>query len=812
MDESVEFKLCCELLGHQEDVRAVCVGDIGVVTSSRDTTIKVWAEEGPTSYSLVHTLSGHSKYVGAVAYAEPKLLPDMANGAIISGCFDATVGVWDVVTATLVHSYRGHQYQVTAVALLPNGDIASASVDKSVRLWRQGRQVGELLGHEGPVLCLAVTEAGELLSGSGDHTIRRWQNKSCAQVYKGHTDTVRGVCVLPGVGFVSGSHDCSLRVWSLAGEVLTELHGHTAIIYSVAATHAGLIASGSEDNTVRLWSAGSGAALQVLAHPGCVWAVAFTAKGDLVTGCSDAVGRLWSSTAERQDANGAAALSKLLEDKAATAREAAAAAGSGSGGQAMEVDGGAGAGGGGAAAGLPAGLKVSEAFELAQPGAKEGETKIIREGDGSIAAYGWDANGCVWQKIGTVVDAPEPGSISAGGRRWYAGREWDHVFDVEMDSGMKLKLALDAGENPYIVADRFLEQHDLPGEFKEQVVKFIIDNTGGGKPGAAAVADLPITGGFCDPFTGGSSSSSERRPAAAAAPQFQARGFTDITEALRKKLLEFNTLLQEQPDVGPDALISDEEAAAGGLLDQLLGSMTGAVSTATSAGPSQESLGLIVRLLRWPAAQLFPVLDVVRCLVLHPAAAAHLAATAGSMSAPGIGNLSGAIAGAAISGVSPALQTSLRLLANCFKQQVLRDWVLQNREFLLDGFAGCYSAGSAGATKAVRLSMATVLLNYAVAAAEQPGSGSSEEAAMQLLSGLEELLGALPAQESDAALRTVLALGTMLIAGGAGMVTLAKDLGLVEQVGRFGAAAAAAGHGSNAKLVGAVQEVQQLLR
>lgn len=61
-----------------------------------------------------------------------------------------------------------------------------------------------------------------------------------------------------------------------------------------------------------------------------------------------------------------------------------------------------------------------------------------------------------------------PGSLSSG-RKWHLGREWDHVFDVEMDSGAKLKLALDAGENPYIVADRFLEQHDLPQEFKEQV-------------------------------------------------------------------------------------------------------------------------------------------------------------------------------------------------------------------------------------------------------------------------------------------------------------------------------------------------------
>jgi hypothetical protein len=43
------------------------VGDLGIVTSSRDTTIKIWAEDSPTSYSLVHTLvscscccSGHA--------------------------------------------------------------------------------------------------------------------------------------------------------------------------------------------------------------------------------------------------------------------------------------------------------------------------------------------------------------------------------------------------------------------------------------------------------------------------------------------------------------------------------------------------------------------------------------------------------------------------------------------------------------------------------------------------------------------------------------------------------------------------------
>jgi hypothetical protein len=70
---------------------------------------------------------------------------------------------------------------------------------------------------------------------------------------------------------------------------------------------------------------------------------------------------------------------------------------------------------------------------------------------------------------GAAAAAPAAAGSISGGRKWHLGREWDHVFDVEMDSGAKLKLALDARENPYIVADRFLEQHDLPAEFKEQV-------------------------------------------------------------------------------------------------------------------------------------------------------------------------------------------------------------------------------------------------------------------------------------------------------------------------------------------------------
>jgi hypothetical protein len=108
-------------------------------------------------------------------------------------------------------------------------------------------------------------------------------------------------------------------------------------------------------------------------------------------------------------AEAAAAYDKMLaERKAAAAASSTAAA---TGGDAAAAGGNGAEAAAVAAAGLPPGVKIAESYELAQPGQKDGETKIVREGDGSIAAYGWDAAQCVWEKIGTVVDAPEPGGL-----------------------------------------------------------------------------------------------------------------------------------------------------------------------------------------------------------------------------------------------------------------------------------------------------------------------------------------------------------------------------------------------------------------
>jgi hypothetical protein len=72
---------------------------------------------------------------------------------------------------------KGHTDAVRAVVFSPDSElIATASLDKTVRVWtKDGRQTGRI-AHTRPVYAVGFTDAGtELITGAADNTVRLWR-------------------------------------------------------------------------------------------------------------------------------------------------------------------------------------------------------------------------------------------------------------------------------------------------------------------------------------------------------------------------------------------------------------------------------------------------------------------------------------------------------------------------------------------------------------------------------------------------------------------------------------------------------------
>jgi hypothetical protein len=77
-------------------------------------------------------------------------------------------------------------------------------------------------------------------------------------------------------------------------------------------------------------------------------------------------------------------------------------------------------------------------------------------------------------------------------------QEYDYLFDVDLGADRpQLKLGYNKGEDPWVAAQRFIHEEELPQEFIDQIANFIISQT-------KEVAHLYPTAAAQDPFTGGS--------------------------------------------------------------------------------------------------------------------------------------------------------------------------------------------------------------------------------------------------------------------------------------------------------------------
>uniref|UniRef100_A0A8K9WZG3 Phospholipase A-2-activating protein n=1 Tax=Oncorhynchus mykiss TaxID=8022 RepID=A0A8K9WZG3_ONCMY len=694
------YKLSCSIPGHEMDVRGLSAAffpDGAFVSVSRDRTGRVWVPNSSPDrgFTEMHCMTGHQNFVSCVCIIAPS--DTYPRGLIATGGNDHNICVFTLDQPQPLFTLKGHKNTVCTLSSGKFGTLLSGSWDTTAKVWLNEKCMMTLQGHTAAVWAVVILpEQGLMLSGSADKTIKLWKAGHCEKTFTGHEDCVRGLAVVSDLEFFSCSNDTSIRRWLVTGECVQVYYSHTNYIYSLAVFPNGQdFVSTGEDRTLRIWKQGE--CQQTIRLPAqSVWCCCILPNGDIAVGASDGLIRVFTEVEDRmaspQDL-------QAFEDELSK----------------TTID---------PKTGDLGDIKMEDLpgrDHLDEPGNREGQTRLIKEGQ-KVEAYQWSVADSRWMKIGDVVG----GSNQQTSKKVnYEGKEYDFVFTIDInEGGPSMKLPYNVTDDPWLTAHNFLQKNELSPMFLDQVANFIIENTKGHTLGAAppSAAD-PFTGtgryipgsgtptgapvGAADPFTGGGAYSS------AASRQTSTNIYFPKTDG-----------------------VTFEQANATQIMDIV-----------------------------------FPVLDILRLAVRHPQVNESLC---GGDADDGV-----ALCNHLLSLMKPQARPAnqmlaLRTLCNCFSGWRGRALLLAQREAVLSHAADLCSV----CNKNIHIALATLVLNYAGSLHGQPDL----EAKAQCLSVASAALESV--QDKEAVFRLLVALGTT-VASDQTAQDLAKSLGVTSQIAKY---------------------------
>lgn len=440
------YKLSCTLLGHVHDVKSVvAVSDSQIVSGSRDGTVRVWNRN--------ELVSGNNWDSGVVIHKSDRFVncvcfDDKENLVYYGGQNAIVKAVSTLCDANQGSTYvlAGHVSNICGIEAR-KGWIISSSWDKTARVWYGGELKYELRGHSGSVLH-ALVLAGEkrFLTASADKSIKLWEGSNVLKSFENiHSDVVRCLAVSPDNSkFLSCSNDTTVKLSDMNGRILKVFRGHESFVYCVKFLGHDKLVSCGEDRSVRIWSI-EGDILQVIRLPAIsIWAIDVLDIGDIVVGSSDNTVRVFTCSESRFASE--KQIKELQDEVSSTAMN--------SGNMGFDE------------------TQLSPYEILSSPGKKEGQVVVVKSSSGVIEAYQYSAG--QWSKIGDVIDS----SSNTNQKIEFEGKLYDYVFDVDIQEGAPvLKLPINVNDNPYEVADKFIELHELPSSYRSQIINFILENT-----------------------------------------------------------------------------------------------------------------------------------------------------------------------------------------------------------------------------------------------------------------------------------------------------------------------------------------------
>ena len=137
---------------------------------------------------------------------------------LVSGSDDFTMFLWNPeVDKKTIARMTGHQQLINDVRFSPDTRlIASASFDKSIRLWNihTGVCIRTVTGHSGSIWLLQLLQNNQLASASDDQSFKIWNINTgeCLRTLTNHSNWVRSQQLLPNNKLASGSAETTIKI------------------------------------------------------------------------------------------------------------------------------------------------------------------------------------------------------------------------------------------------------------------------------------------------------------------------------------------------------------------------------------------------------------------------------------------------------------------------------------------------------------------------------------------------------------------------------------------------------------------------
>jgi WD40 repeat protein len=264
------IKMLTNVLGAVNDLRFSPDGAILAVAGGQPSAKGDLRLFQVADWKLLAALRGHDDVVFGVDFS-------CDGKRLASASFDKTVRIWNLEkrAAGLIAEERvltGHSDFVYAVAFSPDGKhLASASKDRTVKLVETstGRSVFTFGGMNEDVLALDFSPDGKHLVSSGFETALHWWNPQTGERVRlqgGHGIAVHELAFSKdGSRLLSASADRTMRLWNGSTGAPLKTIGVGSIVYAAAISpNNKLLASGSFDGLVKIWDETSGRLLATL--------------------------------------------------------------------------------------------------------------------------------------------------------------------------------------------------------------------------------------------------------------------------------------------------------------------------------------------------------------------------------------------------------------------------------------------------------------------------------------------------------------------------------------------------------------------